>query len=400
MGLKSKIICTFAPKNQIMTMKRFFFLAALLCLMAACSKRGPQFTVEGAITEAEDTMLYLEHLTLAEGIVAVDSAKLDETGDFCLRGPRPSNPEFYRLRIGDQVINLSFDSTETVTVRARLPQMALGYEVEGSGNCDTIRLLALKLDTLRRAVDRVADDRSLTLAEREAQIDELLKQYKADVKLRYIQNRYGKASSYYAMFQTVGGQMIFDPVSDPSDVTWFTALATSWDELYPMSQRTQNLQNIAMQGRRNTRRHVVEINMDDEKVSETGIIDMGFPDKTGAERRLSSLKGQVVLLDFTAYSMQGSQERILALRQLYDKYHARGLEIYQVSLDPDEHYWKTMSEQLPWVCVWNREGLENDIVLIYNLNQLPTWFLIDRSNTLVGRMELMGDLEKEIGKLL
>ena len=98
--------------------------------------------------------------------------------------------------------------------------------------------------------------------------------------------------------------------------------------------------------------------------------------------------------------MKGSQERILALRKLYDKYHSRGLEIYQVSLDPDEHYWKTMSEQLPWVCVWDQEGLENDIVLIYNLQQLPTWFLIDRSNTLVGRMELLQDLEKEIERLL
>ncbi len=381
-------------------MKRILFLPVFVCLLASCDKRGPQFTIEGQITEAQDTMLYLEHLTLGNGIVAIDSAKLDETGDFSLCGPRPSNPEFYRLRIGNQVINLSIDSTETVNVRARLPQMALAYEVSGSGNCDTIRLLALKLDTLRQAIERVADDRSLMLAERENLIDELVKQYKTDVKLHYIQNRYGQASSYYAMFQTVGGHMIFDPVSDPSDVTWFTALATSWEGLYPMSQRTQNLQNIAMQGQHNTRRHVVEINMDDEKVSETGIIDMGFPDKTGTERRLSSLKGQVVLLDFTAYSMKGSQERILALRKLYDKYHARGLEIYQVSLDPDEHYWKTMSEQLPWVCVWDQEGLENDIVLIYNLQQLPTWFLIDRSNTLVGRMELLQDLEKEIERLL
>lgn len=381
-------------------MKRLLFLPVFLCFLASCSKRDPQFTIEGAIAEAQDTMLYLEHLTLGDGIVAIDSAKLGESGDFCLSGPRPSNPEFYRLRIGSQVINLSIDSTETVNVRARLPQMALGYEVSGSGNCDTIRLLNLKLDTLRQAVQHVADDRSLTLAERENVVDELVKQYKTDVKLRYIQNRYGQASSYYAMFQTVGGQMIFNPVSDQSDITWFTALATSWEELYPTSQRTQNLQNIAMQGLRNTRRHVVEINMDDEKVSETGIIDMGFPDKTGAERRLSSLKGQVVLLDFMAYSMKGSQERILALRQLYNRFHARGLEIYQVSLDPDEHYWKTMSEQLPWVCVWNQQGLDNDIVRLYNLQKLPTWFLIDRSSTLVGRMELLENLEQEIDSLL
>lgn len=345
-------------------------------------------------------MLYLEHLTLGDGVVAIDSIKLDETGDFLLHGPRPSNPEFYRLRIGMQVVNLSVDSTETVRVTASLPQMTLGYEVEGSGNCDTIRILNLMLDTLNRRVMRIADDRTLTLTEREEKIKQVVQDYKTNVKLRFIQNHYGAASSYYAMFQMTGGQMVFNPVSDPSDITWFAALANSWQLFYPESPRTVNLLNIVEQGHKNTRKHVLEINMDDEKVSETGIVDMGFPDKTGAERRLSHFKGSVVLLDFTAYAMQGSQERMLALRELYNRYHARGLEIYQVSLDGDEHYWKTVSDQLPWVCVWDSEGLQNDLVSIYNLQTLPTWFLIDRGSNLVGRMEYMGNLEDEIQKLL
>ena len=383
-------------------MKRYsIFLPVFLFMFVGCNQqKGEQFTIEGRIAEACDTMLYLEHLSLDNGIVQLDSIKLDETGDFSLHGPRPSNPEFYRLRIGMQVVNLSIDSTETVRVEARLPQMTLGYNVSGSGNCDTIRILALKLDTLTKAIRRVADDRSLMITEREEQIQQLIDAYKTDVKLRFIQNRYGAASSYYAMFQTAGDQMVFNPVSDPSDVTWFSALANSWDMLYPGSLRGENLKNIALQGRGNTRQRVFEIDMNNEKVSETGIIDMGFPDRNGRERRLSDLKGQVVLLDFTAYGIKGSQDRILALRQLYNKYHARGLEIYQVSLDADGHFWKTVSESLPWICVWDSEGLQNDIVSIYNLQTLPTWFLVDRGSNLVGRMEFLDNLEQEIQRLL
>lgn len=375
------------------------FLISIFTIVG-CKQKGEQFTIQGTITEAQDTMLYLEHLTLSDGPVANDSAKLDKAGDFMLHGPRPGNPEFYRLRIGRQVINLSVDSTETLSVKASLPRMTLGYQVEGSGNCDTIRLLNLKLDTLNRAIQHTAEDRSLTLPEREEQILKLVNDYKADVKLRYIQNRYGAASSYYAMFQTIGSQMVFNPVSDPSDVTWFTALANSWEILYPNCQRTENLRNIALQGRGNTRQRVMEIDMNNEKVKETGIIDMGFPDNKGNERRLSDLKGQVVLLDFTAYGMKGSQDRILAMRRLYEKYHSRGLEIYQVALDGNEHYWKTVADQLPWVCVWNAEGLDNDMVSIYNLQTLPTWFLIDRGSNLVGRMEFINNLEAEIERLL
>lgn len=383
-------------------MKRYsIFLPVFLFMFVGCNQqKGEQFTIEGCIAEACDTMLYLEHLSLDNGIVQLDSIKLDETGDFSLHGSRPSNPEFYRLRIGMQVVNLSIDSTETVRVEARLPQMALGYKVSGSGNCDTIRILALKLDTLTKAIRRVTDDRSLMITEREEQIQQLIDAYKTDVKLRFIQNRYGAASSYYAMFQTAGDQMVFNPVSDPSDVTWFSALANSWDMLYPGSLRGENLKNIALQGRGNTRQRVFEIDMNNEKVSETGIIDMGFPDRNGRERRLSDLKGQVVLLDFTAYGIKGSQDRILALRQLYNKYHARGLEIYQVSLDADGHFWKTVSESLPWICVWDSEGLQNDIVSIYNLQTLPTWFLVDRGSNLVGRMEFLDNLEQEIQRLL
>ena len=375
-----------------------WFIATLF--FVSCNKQVGHFHITGNITEAKDTMLYLEHLTLGDGIVVIDSILLDEKGDFKLSGPRPDNPEFYRLRIGRKVINLSIDSTETVSVTATLPTMTHGYRVEGSGNCDTIRLLNLKLINLNNHIQRVADDRSLTLSEREDSIEALIQNYKKEVKINYIQNHYGSAASYYAMFQMTNGQMVFNPVNDPSDITWFAAIANSWETLYPNSPRTENLRNIVLQGRRNTQKRILEIDMDNEKVSETGLVDMAFPDASGNTQRLSDLKGHVVLLDFTSYSLPVMQERTLALRELYNCYHSQGLEIYQVSLDESEHFWKTMTAQLPWICVWNSEGLDNDIVRIYNLQTLPTWFLINRQNNLVGRQELLDDLETEIQKLL
>jgi hypothetical protein len=59
-----------------------------------------------------------------------------------------------------------------------------------------------------------------------------------------------------------------------------------------------------------------------------------------------------------------------------------------------------MSDQLPWVCVWNEEGLDNDIVRLYNLQALPTWFIIDRGSNLVGRQEMTENLERTIQELL
>lgn len=375
---------------------------AVLCaavMTTGCQKSG-KFHVTGQITEAKDTMLYLEHLTLTQGAVAVDSVKLDEDGEFSLQGDTIPNPEFYRLRIGNQIINLSIDSTETVTVKASLPKMTLGYTVEGSGNCDTIRMISLRLHDLHKQLRATADNRDLTLEERDIAMANLVQDYKTEMKVTFMQNRYDKASSYFALFQMLNGLMLFDPVNDPSDVTWFHAVANAWNEKWPGTTRTENLCNIALQGKRNTRRRTVELNIDGDKVKETGIIDMHFPDIRGNERTLSSLEGQVVLLDFTAFGMKGSSERTLALRTLYNKYHSRGLEIYQVSLDPDRHYWQTMVDQLPWISVWNGNPDTNDILTLYNVQQIPTWFLIDRGSNLVGRMEMIPSIEQAIEELL
>jgi peroxiredoxin len=55
---------------------------------------------------------------------------------------------------------------------------------------------------------------------------------------------------------------------------------------------------------------------------------------------LTDLRGKAVILDFTVYQSAFAAPHNLKLRDLYNKYSKQGLEIYQVSLDADEHFWK------------------------------------------------------------
>ena len=368
--------------------------------MASCQRQGT-FHVEGHITEAQDTMLYLEHITLGEGIVAVDSVRLPSDGHFRLGGRAEGNPEFYRLRIGDQGINLAFDSTETVRVEASLPQLSFGYSIEGSGTCDTIRLLSLKLADLERRVRAMADNRDFTMQERNDSIEAMLVTYKNEVKMDIIQNHYGATSSYFACFQMLGGQLLFNPLDDHSDLTWVRAVANAWNEQYPGCPRTENLCNIVAQGRRNQAKpREITLDFSNEKVRELGIIDMTFPDINGEEITLSTLQGNVILLDFTAFALEGSQERTMQLRELYNKYHDRGFQIYQVSVDPDRHFWAQRCESLPWVSVYCEEGVQSDMLTLYQVDKVPYYFLIDRNCDLQARQENVSDIEKAIEKLL
>ena len=108
----------------------------------------------------------------------------------------------------------------------------------------------------------------------------------------------------------------------------------------------------------------------------------------------------MVLLDFHVFAMDESPARILTLRELYNKFHAQGLEVFQVSLDSDEHFWKQQTAALPWINVFDPDGLQSQYVMMYNMQAVPDFFLIDRNNNLVKRAAQIKDLEAEIKKLL
>lgn len=372
-------------------------MAALTMLTTACKDKGEQFEINGRIAEADGKTLYFEAVTL-NGIEALDSTRLDEDGQFCFQGTRPFNPEFYRLRIDRQIVNLSVDSTETIHVEAELPDMGTDYEVEGSGNCQTLKEINNKLIALQQSIKDIANDKALTLGEQERLVHEKINLYKNEMKMHYIMENPASAPAYVALFQTVNGSLIFNPISNPDDIKFVGAVATAWDANYPGTSRTENLHNIAIQGMKNTKRPtpVSLEDIDPGKISAAGIIDIELPDIHGKNRKLSDIRNKVVLLDFTAYSLPSSQERIMQMRGLYDKYSSLGFDIYQVSIDPDEHYWKTACEHLPWTCVYESRGEASGYLGSYLVRRLPTYFLIDRHGDLVARDEQIDDLEKTI----
>ena len=382
------------------TLTRVAWAAAIALTLTSCGQKRAQIT--GNITEAKDSVLYLDNMSL-DGPKAIDSVRLGDDGAFTMKAlPANGGPEFYRLRINGRIINLSVDSTETITVRAKYPTMATDYEVEGSQNCLTIRELALKqMDLQRRLID-IQGDINLNPTAAQDSIVSCIEAYKQDVKMNYIYKEPMKASSYFALFQTLGNMLIFNPRENAEDIKAFAAVATSWDTYYPEAVRGQNLHNIAIEGMKDLRiaRQQDEMVVDASKVNVTNIIDIALPDNHGQTRRLTDLKGKVVIIDFHVFAAKESPARIMKLREIYNKYHAQGLEIFQVSFDPDMHFWKQQTEALPWICVHDNRLTESPIFSQYNLQGLPTFFLMDRENVLHKRDAQIKDLDAEIRSLL
>ena len=383
-------------------MKKIALLIGAAALFAACDN-SPKFNVEGTIEEAQDSMLYLEAATL-DGIVKIDSVKLGANGDFHLKGNAPVGcPDFYLLRIADRYINLSVDSTETITLKAKYPTMTTDYTVEGSDNCQKIKEISLLQQKVQKQLIDIETNESLYPGDILDSVKSIVDKYKQTIIDNYIIKNPSTAAAYYAVCQTLtdarGSFMLFNPVSDRNDVKTYAAVATSWDAFYPNAKRTEQLCNMAIKGLDNTaqpKQKVIEV--DQDKIEETSIIDINLPDINSKMHSIKSLKGKVVMLDFTVFNAKESAERTRMLREIYNKYKDQGFTIYQISLDDDIHFWKSSVEYLPWTSVHETNGAATRT---YGVQDLPTFFLINRNNEIVGRdIMLKGSLEEEIRKLL
>ena len=378
------------------------FTFALVLLLSACSS-NEKFHVEGKVANANDEVLYLEASQL-QGLVVLDSVKLSSNGAFSFEALKPESPEFYRLRINNKVIHFSIDSTETLKFSASLPNVATQYEVEGSENAQKIKEISLKQMELQGQVNSLLDkSRKGEISNKVLQenLTKLFETYKDDIQKNYIFSAPNTSAAYYALFPKINGFMLFDPLNSKEDLRCFASVATSLNEYYPHADRSKNLYNIVIKGMRNTRKTGEKsIEIPEDKISYTGLIDIELRDLHGKVQKLSDLKGKVVLLDFIVYQSPVSASHVFSVRELYQKYADKGLEVYQVSLDADEHFWKTSVDNLPWVCVRDGNGIYSKYASTYDVKKVPTYFLINRNNELVARGEQLSDIEAALKPLL
>jgi glutathione peroxidase-family protein len=369
-----------------------FFVSLALCLSSCSDKK--HFKVEGSISDASGSVLYLEKDGLLKTSV-VDSCVLKSDGSFSFKAGRPDAPEFYRLRIKNSDILFAIDSCEHISVKASAKTMASQYSIEGSLASSNIKELRFSLIALQNKVTTLLKQRNpQNEAQITAELDTAINQHKKLAKKIVLQNPLSPAA-YYAIFQQVNGYNLFTPY-DKEDRRYCAAVATAFYTYHPKAERTLSLYNFVMQAivaDRQARNQQTLSKM--MQTAKADMIDVEMTTNRGQVAKLSDLKGKTVILDFTIYQVERGSEYILALRDLYNKYHAKGLEIYQISLDPDIDFWRQASQSLPWICVHGTNGTPA-AVSTYNVTNLPTRFLISKDGSVVKRNPTEADVQKAV----
>jgi glutathione peroxidase-family protein len=361
------------------------------------------FTVEGVVKNATDSVLYLENIGVS-AIAVLDSVKLKADGKFTFTQERPSIPDFYRLRIANQWINLAIDSTETIAVHADAASgYAKGYNIEGSEDVQKIKTLTLLHLQVSEAYNRFIETLQQSPLSQEAYSSEIMKilQPYRETAQEYIYENPASTTAYFALFQQINNLLIFDPYNE-KDNRLYSGVATSWDLKYENHPRAKQLHNITVSALQEIRRSKSHRISNIEVKDVISYFEISLPDARGNIINLSDIipKEKIILLDFTAYQAQFSPLHNMNLGSLYEKYYDKGLDIFQVSLDADLNFWQNASDNIPWYAVRDPETVYSQTAARYNVEKLPTTFIINRKGEIVLRVEQDAELEKEIKKML
>jgi peroxiredoxin len=270
---------------------------------------------------------------------------------------------------------LAVDSTETIRVNTTRDSLAHTLSIEGSDNS----LLMAQLRATARQATR--------------------EELRNEAKQVIIANP-SSLAAYYAVFLKQGGQYVWN-ILIPADRSMYQAVATSFNTWMPEYERTKVLYNQvleilqaerSMKNQETMRQFIAE--------AENSVLDITLPDEMGEMQSLSDLQGDIVVLDFSSSEMENAVGYTFELRELYNKYHKRGLEIYSVSIDRNKLLWEQSVENLPWLTVHADQNSAVQVLMQYNVQALPTLFLLDRKGHVQGRYVDFKQLDADIRKYL
>jgi peroxiredoxin len=198
---------------------------------------------------------------------------------------------------------------------------------------------------------------------------------------KYIDENPTSLVSLAALYQQVApGEYILDPQKDLKYyIRVDSALSLLYPDYEPVKTLHEQVQNL-----------VADITSQNliSPVSHQGneVPEIALPDPEGDTIRLSSTRGNMVLLDFWAAWCPPCRQENPNLVKAYDLYHSKGFQIYQVSLDKTRDAWikGIRDDHLEnWIHVSDVKYWSSVVVPLYQIDSIPSNYLLDREGRII-----------------
>ena len=129
--------------------------------------------------------------------------------------------------------------------------------------------------------------------------------------------------------------------------------------------------------------------------------NLRMPSIDGTPAEIDSLNAKAILVYF--WDDREATHKIFnldVLKPVYEKYQARGLEIYAISVDPDKAAWAQVvkAQELPWINVNDGLGTASRSLYTFNVASVPAMILLTDSGMdfIQGEKQLRAKIEKAL----
>ncbi|NOY38501.1 MAG: AhpC/TSA family protein [Chlorobi bacterium] len=370
-------------------MKKSGFIALLVIILASCGTRKG-FKVEGTLDGGAGQKVYVDIIRMSS-LEPVDSVVIDEKGHFMISGDL-EQPSFAVLRSQqDAYITLILVPGDHVKITGPYNEMETSCTIEGSEDTEkfqkflthfreNITKLQVLNQTYKDSINSPNLNDIINDLDKKSRI--ILEDQKTYTRT-FIDDNLNSLASLLVLYQQIAPrQYILDPMEDFS---YFEKVDSALNSSYPKAGPVISF-HTQMNDLRERKKQINE----QEKNVGLGMVapEIALPSPEGDTIRLSSTRGNYVLLDFWASWCSPCRKENPNLVKEYRKYHKKGFEIFQVSLDRDRENWlKGISEDHlgSWIHVSDLNYWQSSVVTLYHIQGIPMNFLLDKDGKIVGK---------------
>jgi peroxiredoxin len=300
-----------------------------------------------------------------------------------------AEPGYYRLNFYNiQTVNLILDK-DNLVVNVDGNKRNGFVEVKGSSDLDFISQVNQLFADFQQKPEVAQLNAQFTQAAQagdEKKMDELRDTYMGMDRLLRSQahEMIRKSDNTMAVINLLGSSQIADK---DRDFDLFLEVAEKLKAKHPTSSHVMDF--VAM--------------VDNMKLLAIGqeAPEISLPNPEGVAVPLSSLRGNYVLVDFWAKWCGPCRVENPNVVKMYKKYHAKGFEVYGVSLDRTKQDWLQAIEEdgLTWTHVSDLKFWNSEAAKTYNVTAIPFALLLDPEGKIIGKNLRGKELERKLEEI-
>jgi thiol-disulfide isomerase/thioredoxin len=366
---------------------KIFHCLFIVLLVAGCKNSAVR--ISGTLVNpVSGTYLYLDELK-SNDLKHVDSIKITSDGTFSFKR-EIKQPSFYLLkRTDNNFLTMLIEPGEKIILKAHSD--SLNYPISLSGSKGT-ELMTDYNKTLRATINKLTGLNSIytqsvdkpELPKVIESLDSLAQIYLSEINIytkKYIDDNIGSLVSLVALYQQVAPSVYV--LNPKKDMRYFERVDSSMFSLYPDYEPVTSLHE---QVKELSAKIKGETNEGPSSSPGAVAPEISLPAPAGDTIKLSSTRGSFVLLDFWASWCGPCRKENPNLVNVYNIYHKRGFQIYQVSLDKSKDAWVKgiQDDHLEkWIHVSDIQYWNSVVVPLYKIESIPCNYLLDKEGRII-----------------